>query len=94
MAAIPTGPVVESVAVYRAMPGIVFAPVGGIVSESAFVRRESAPQRESACEASSDRLGNLENSVRTINERMVLLEDSIRLQNELLLKLKTKLLDE
>jgi uncharacterized small protein (DUF1192 family) len=94
MAAIPTGPVVESVAVYRAMPGIVFAPVGGLMTESAFLRRESAPQKETSCEASSDRLGNLENSVRTINERMGLLEESIRTQNELLLKLKTKLLAE
>lgn len=94
MAAIPAGPVVESVAVYRAMPGIVFAPVGGVMSESAFVRRESAPHRETSCEASSDRLSNLENSVRTINARMDLIQESIRTQNELLVKLKTKLLDE
>jgi hypothetical protein len=94
LAAIPTGPIVESVAVYRTMPGIVFAPVGGIMTESAFVRREAAPQKESTCETSSDRLGNLENSVRSINERMLLLEESIRTQNELLIKLKTKLLAE
>ena len=94
MAMIPTGPVVESVAVYRAMPGIVFAPVGGVMTESALLRRESAPQKESGCEASSDRLSNLERSVDTINQRMALLEESIRTQNELLVKLKTKLLAE
>lgn len=95
MASIPTGPVVESVAVYRAVPGVVFAPIGGVVTESSLVRaREIQPQRESACEASSGRLGNLETSVRTLDQRMALIEESIRTQNELLLKLKTKLLDE
>jgi hypothetical protein len=92
LATIPTGPIVESMPVYRTTPALVFAPV---VTEAAYVRtREIEPRRESVCEGSSDRIGQLETSVKTLNERMILIEDSIRAQNELLLKLKNKLLAE
>lgn len=92
LASIPVGPILESVPAYRSTPALVLAPV---VAEASYVRvREAEPRRESACETSSDRLGNLETNIRSLNERMIMIEDSIRAQNELLLKLKTKLLAE
>lgn len=92
LASIPVGPILESVPAYRSTPALVLAPV---VAEASYVRmREAEPRREAACESSSDRLGNLETNIRSLNERMIMIEDSIRAQNELLLKLKTKLLAE